>query len=554
MELAIAFEDEANVCVRAPLGDFFGSGCGNPRFKSLPCGMTEDGYYAYWPMPFRKLAVVTLRNDGAEPVRIESCKLGALMGPQPATAGYFHARFVDNPDIPKGEDYHILAAGGRGKYVGTNLTMQNPDGGIGFYLEGNETIYMDGEKWPSHWNGTGTEDYFDGAYYWNAPNKPNMARPYGGLTFLDFGIGRACAYRWQILDFVSFQKEIRVDIEHGDGGRMPAHYASVAYYYLDRPTCQPPLPALAARLLPTPLVALPEYRGCQTCGTPVLGGRPLVARKFHEPGQQVPKQRHGALRPGRVGDKVEVPLKLGGDEMFEVNLGLCAGPNYAALDVRLDGKPLGRADAYEPAFDPNVFHYLGRVRLGGGYRNLTLTLARPNDAPAGDTKALAVGLIAVHLEPMSPKINQWSIIGNWPCPDDTDWERAHEPEKTQDLSAEYALPDGGQARWREVQGDVVRPAKGNGLIVYGLSYVYSPDDRNVALFVWGGARVKLWVNDEVVYEQDRRSLLRPNDACDARLHKGWNKVLVKCGNWYDVEASVRIGDPDRKLKFARQPQ
>src|SRR5262249_6796558 len=62
-----AFDDRQSVCGRAPAGDFFGSGCGARRFASLPCGMTDDGYYAWWPMSFRSQALVSLRNDTAEP-------------------------------------------------------------------------------------------------------------------------------------------------------------------------------------------------------------------------------------------------------------------------------------------------------------------------------------------------------------------------------------------------------------------------------------------------------------------------------------------------------
>ena len=246
LALEISFEDEKQVCVRTPLGDFFGSGCGHRRFQSLPAGMTDSGYYAYWPMPFQKSAVVKIRNDLSEPVTLRGVKIGTIPGTPPGGSGYFHARYVENHDIPLGEDYHILQVNGRGKFVGTNVTMQNARGGTGiFFLEGDEKIYADGEKWPSRWLGTGTEDYFNGAYFWNAPNKAALARPYGGLTFLDWGIGRVCAYRWHITDFISFEKNLRVDLEHGGVNDSPADYQSVAYYYLDRPSSQPSLPPLA---------------------------------------------------------------------------------------------------------------------------------------------------------------------------------------------------------------------------------------------------------------------------------------------------------------------
>ncbi len=175
--LEIAFEDEANVCVRVPIGDFFGSGCGDRRFVSQPTGMTDQGYYAYWPIPFRKSAVVCLRNETARPVTMDAFTVGYVRRKQAPNAGYFHARYVENHDVPLREDYHILDVQGRGKLVGTNVTMQNARGAQGiFFLEGDEKIYVDGEDYPSRWLGTGAEDYFNGAYFWNAPDKAALAR------------------------------------------------------------------------------------------------------------------------------------------------------------------------------------------------------------------------------------------------------------------------------------------------------------------------------------------------------------------------------------------
>ena len=557
--LEIAFEDPKNVCVRVPLGDFFGSGCGDRRFKSLPSGMTDEGYYAYWPMPFRKLCVVTLRNDLDQPVRIEHGKVGVFLGPQPASAGYFHARYVENPDIPMGEDYHILDVSGRGKLVGANVTMQNARGAQGiFFLEGDEKIYVDGEKWPSRWLGTGTEDYFNGAYFWNAPNKAAMARPYGGLTFLDWGIGRVCAYRWHILDFVSFQKNLRLDLEHGGVSDWPAHYQSVAYYYLEKPTCQPPLSALADRLPKTPLPPAPRYVCCEPAGAPELQGKPLEQRRFSELDAELESNDTLFYGRGREGDQVEVPLKVPGEDKFTLAIITSGGPDHGLLEVSLDGKPLGRVDARKPVFTPWFGTQLGQLQLAGGLHKLSLRLVQKtaSDASAGKETGLAVGLVAVQLQPHSRLIDQWSVIGNWPCPKDKGWQESHEPEKSQDLAAVYRLPGGGEARWLQHKGDFVGLSGGDWRVAYGLTYLRSPDDRTVALFVTKDDGLKIWVNDEVTFDQNTWSHAWPDQFyCTAKLKKGWNKVLVKSSNWSGAWAfALRPGDPDGKLKFARQPQ
>ena len=39
-----------------------------------------------------------------------------------------------------------------------------------------------------------------------------------------------------------------------------------------------------------------------------------------------------------------------------------------------------------------------------------------------------------------------------------------------------------------------------------------------------------------------------------KLTAGWNKVLVKSSNWFGAWAfALRLGDPEGKLRFARQP-
>lgn len=554
--LEIAFEHDDNVCVRVPVGDFFGSGCGDRRFQSLPTGMTDEGYYAFWPMPFRKLVVVTLHNDTTQPVELAHCKVSYWLCPQASNAGYFHARYVENHDIPLGEDYRILDVRGRGKLVGTNVTMQNARGAQGiFFLEGDEKIYVDGETYPSRWLGTGAEDYFNGAYFWNAPNKAAMARPHGGLTFLDWSIGRVCAYRWHILDFISFQKNLRLDLEHGGVSDVPADYQSVAYYYLEKPTPQPPLPELASRLPKTALPPAPVYLCCEPAAVPELDGKPLTKRAIAELDPGYSSVDTVLFGQGRRGQAVEVSLNVPGEDQFTLQLFTAGGPDYGLLKASLDGRPLGEVDACKPAFTPWFATDLGKVRLAGGRHTLTLKLAK-SKAAAGAAERLSVGLVAVQLRPHSRSIDQWSVVGNWPCPKEEGWKHSNPPEKSQDLSAVHRLPDGREARWRAVQGDFVGLAGGGWLVAYGLTYVHSPDDRTIALFITKDDGLKLWVNDEVTFDRNTWSHpWRDRFFCKAKLKPGWNKVLVKCvnhiGGW---GFALRPGDPDGELKFARQPE
>ncbi len=159
----------------------------------------------------------------------------------------------------------MLEAEGRGHYTGCVLNMQQdpqredvgyqlPDEsiyvhhGLGF-LEGDEQIYVDGEGFPPAYHGTGTEDYFNGAWYFT--HGPFSA-PFHGLTVKDEENYRVSAYRFHLMDPVPFQQAIRVDIEHGGiNDTAGCDYSSAAYWYQTEP--HRPGPVLPPRADRAPL-------------------------------------------------------------------------------------------------------------------------------------------------------------------------------------------------------------------------------------------------------------------------------------------------------------
>jgi len=555
--LRMTFDDAEGPSVLAPFGDFFGTGGGDRRFKTLMSGMTDEGYYSFWPMPFAKKAVLEIVNDTPSPVTVDRFEVTEHgVDKLPSNIGYFHAQFVQNPDCQVGKEYTILdVKGHRGKYVGVNITMQNARGGQGiFFLEGDEKIYCDGEKWPSRWLGTGTEDYYNGSYFWNHPDKAGMVRPLGGPTFLDWGIGRVCAYRWQVTDWVSFQRDIRVDQEHGGTNEIPANYQSVAYYYLDAPTAQRPLPALQDRLLVTPLPPAPRFVCCELQGNLIINGKPIARRTFHEADAQYETgedvQHFAATNPG---DTLEAKIRVPGEDKFNFVLFLSGGPEYDGVELSLDGKPLGSVDAYRPEFRPWLEREVGTARIKGGTHKLELKAVT-----RWATKRLAIkshiGFVALQLRPTSPLIDKWSVIGTWPCPKDGGWALAHPPETDQDLQATYEVPGRGKLTWKPANATHVH-FSGDWNVGYGLTYVWSPDERTVGFFLGKDDALKVWVNDQVVFDLNAWSHLVPDSFfSSARLKKGWNKLLVKNANWYGgFGYCVRLGDPDGVLKYARNP-
>ncbi|MCB0376810.1 MAG: DUF2961 domain-containing protein, partial [Sinomicrobium sp.] len=99
-------------------------------------------------------------------------------------------------------------------------------------LEGDEFIYVDGEKEASI-IGTGTEDYFSSGWYYITGE---YAAPYHGVTIKDTDKGRINTYRWHIEDPIPFEKSFTFIIEHGGTNDMPnVEYASVAFWYQTHP-------------------------------------------------------------------------------------------------------------------------------------------------------------------------------------------------------------------------------------------------------------------------------------------------------------------------------
>ncbi|MCX6631115.1 MAG: DUF2961 domain-containing protein [Candidatus Solibacter sp.] len=161
-------------------------------------------------------------------------------------------------------NYVILEAEGRGHYAGCNLSVDhiNPIKYFGWFGEGDDMIFIDGEATPSI-TGTGTEDYFCAA--WGYPSGA-YSMPYHGISLAgptegpDAYSGKWTMYRYRIEDPVMFQKSIRVTIEAGHANVHADDYSSVAYWYQAEPQkIFAPLPGVELRLPRTRYESLKEF-------------------------------------------------------------------------------------------------------------------------------------------------------------------------------------------------------------------------------------------------------------------------------------------------------
>ncbi len=233
--LRMYWDDEDTPSVEVPFGDFFGNGFSRRTPWISPyLGVTSGGFYAYFPMPFRKHARIEVESTLDQSVNIFFHFLGQHYRRLPKDALYFHAQWRREHPTVRGERYRILDAKGDGYFAGVALFMQACRKGHRLnFLEGDEHIFIDGEETASI-RGTGGEDYFQGGFYFI--DGPFNA-PYHGLILKDPEKLQVACYRFHILDRVNFSESIRVEIEHGNRPQnaAKADFSSVAYWYQDEP-------------------------------------------------------------------------------------------------------------------------------------------------------------------------------------------------------------------------------------------------------------------------------------------------------------------------------
>ncbi len=282
-------------------------------------------------MPFKERVKVTVKNEGDKRTpsfySYVDWEKHALL---PEDTVYFHAAYrQENPTAP--EDFLILDTQGRGHYVGTVFSAQQTE--IGWFGEGDDRFYVDGEATPSL-SGTGTEDYFNDAWGFR-----RFAAPFFGVPLWEGYMpgDRVTAYRWHLLDPVPFKKSLRVQMEtRGSvfrenliqlGQFLPRQdfISSVAYWYQWPPIeLTDPLPPTSTRVA--------RYR--------VIPATTLEARA--EPAQGFAKSQEAVTYLSPVPDgTLEIEFTVPEDGLYQVNAIMQYGIIGGVYQVSLNGKEIG---------------------------------------------------------------------------------------------------------------------------------------------------------------------------------------------------------------------
>ncbi|MCC6673386.1 MAG: DUF2961 domain-containing protein [Planctomycetes bacterium] len=542
----------------APLADLFGCGFGPTVQRGLLLGWFADQGYLNFPMPFRERLVLRFRNTLAREVGVRVDTV-LRAEPVPGTAGYLHAEFRAVDGV--GTDlYEFARIEGPGKFVGITQTLQ----GVGdlWYLEGNEEITVDDEARPSI-VGTGTEDFYNGGWYWN---EGPLGLPLHGLGRKEeWSTNRTTPYRLFLLDAIPFARRFVGRIEHGSSNQVrDAYYASVAFWYGPRREVPPVDPKLC--IVPR---IWQHLRAGWTAGNALRwqGPEEVPLRAWEE----ITTNRRGLTRPlfqafpvsyvRHDGPEVDArvaclpraadprtftaALPVAHADRYVLEVRALVPPTADPVQVLLDGEPLGALDPRAMANDPWAPVRLPARAFAKGERTLGFVL------PAGQG---VIGIDQLRLVPAAPFVQSFLVGPAFPQGANDTVEAAGPDE------ARFTAPDfdPAAAGWKEarIDGEVLdlnahfaRPAPCAGYVAFA---VRSPRARAATLRLGSDDGVRVWLDGRLVWTKVvHRPIGLDQDLVPVELRQGWNRFLVKVRNddgGYGLAA--RIADPDGELEHA----
>jgi hypothetical protein len=257
--LRIYWNGQSHPSVEAPLGDFFAmpwiDNSSNALFSgpaihvnSMPvCVNPNRGMNCFWEMPFHKHCRMTLENRNPTEAKVIYYQINYCLCDVPEDAAYFHAQFRRVNPLGYLQPYIILDdIKGRGHYVGTSMGWGINNNN--WWGEGEIKFFMDGDDEYPTICGTGTEDYFGGAYDWDIQGQYiTYTTPYMGMHQVIKPDGhyksqhRHAMYRWHLVDPIRFEQDLKVTIQalgwRSEGRFLPGQHdiSSVAYWYQTLP-------------------------------------------------------------------------------------------------------------------------------------------------------------------------------------------------------------------------------------------------------------------------------------------------------------------------------
>jgi hypothetical protein len=405
MVLVMTFDDAPRPQVWCPLGDFFGTAPGFQPYSSLPLDvgrpLAAKQMFAWWYMPFQKSAVIEVRNLGKQAYWVDIHAMASQYAWSDRSM-HFHAKWrTETLKTRPFRDWTYCDVRGKGVFVGDMLSLMNPV--PAWWGEGDEKIYVDGESFPS-WFGTGTEDYY--GYAWSDPRP--FQHPYHNQTRCDGPgtRGHTSVNRFHVLDAIPFTKSFRFDMEFWHWTpNIEVPYAATSYWYA-RPGATDDFKEPDARVLQTIPSLPPPFR----IAGAIEGEKLKILKKsgdFDAGPQDMTAFADGQwsgdshlwVRPGKVGEWVNLQVPVTADGRFHLIVYLTKARDYGIVQFHVDGKPLGKPiDGFhaDTVVSTGAID-LGVVELKKGSATLRVEVVGTN--PKSDGLRYMWGLDCVVLKP-----------------------------------------------------------------------------------------------------------------------------------------------------------
>ena len=382
LTLHMYWDGEAQPSVWAPLGDFFGTAPGVNQYASLPLGMTDRGFYSHWYMPFANGAAIKLTNDGSAARTVRFQFRCAPLSQPIEKLGRFHAKWHRDALLPADAerrkiDWTMLKTQGRGRFCGVMLHVWNPRGG--WWGEGDEKFYVDGEKFPSTF-GTGSEDYF--GYAWCDPAL--FENCYHNQTISMQNRGHISVNRWHIADNVPFQTSFEAAIEKYYANDRPTLYASTVYWYQAPGQRDPYEPVGVDQRLGYwhPIEVFKVKGALEGEQLPVLSktGGNTSHQGMYGYGPDWSGDTHLWWTGAKVGDILELALPVEKKGTYRITMQLTKAKDYGIVQLTLNGAKLGEPiDLYNNGVIATGVLDLGIRELPRGAHRLKVEIVGANE-------------------------------------------------------------------------------------------------------------------------------------------------------------------------------
>ena len=390
--LELSFDGEQTVW--CPVGDFFGTGYQVRNSNTWYSKVDSNGVLSvWWVMPFKKEARLRLHNLNDFTVNTEGV-IATSPWKWDANSMHFGASWHQFTNLFTGEmknnrgggdpfDINYVELKGKGVYVGDAITLFNTV--YAWWGEGDEKVYVDGEKFPSH-IGTGSEDYY--GYAWCRPEKfsnhPFIAQPDGSGNFVP---GYTVNMRLRGLDAIPFSNSLKFDMEMWHWTRAHINFAPVSFRYM--------LPGGTTNVEPDPANAKNSVVLKRSdLISPLLSNGKIEAENMvfrNSTGGDFYYQntkRYGwsdnmqaFWEDPKMGDKLSLAFISEKEGEAEVSARLTFAPDYGKFNLSLNGRSVSQVfDGYNDKLLVKTVS-LGRFNLKKGENILEISVAgtRPNE-------------------------------------------------------------------------------------------------------------------------------------------------------------------------------